>query len=71
MRRNIHPLIAGLIASAEALRNSAQPSQLPLINRYQMGAFGYSGIVGTGKSRKKKSNKIHHSRMLRRKHAKK
>ena len=27
-------------------------------------------IVGTGKSRKKKSNKIHNSRMLKRKHAK-
>ena len=35
------------------------------------GFYRYSGIVGNGKSRKKKTNKLHRSRMLKRKHAKK
>jgi len=68
MRRNlIHPLIAMML-------HSASQSKIPhhdVASPYQMSSFGYSGIVGNGKGRKKKSNKLHHSRMLKRKHAKK
>jgi len=69
MRRNlIHPLIAMMLAGANSTKRDFPT---PSIRSYQMSSFGYSGIVGSGKGRKKKSNKLHHSRMLKRKHAKK
>lgn len=45
--------------------------EIPFIGYFSPKPSGIHGIVGTGKCRKKKQNRIHRSRMLRRKHAKK
>lgn len=75
MRKAILMLHAATMAmiSANSDKNALTVSRYKpvYIPSHMMGAFGHSGIIGTGKQRKKKSNKIHDSRMLRKKHARK
>lgn len=71
--RKLHALTAAMLGHLMASStNSTYPTVPPQgIPSYMMGHFGQPMISGNGKSRKKKSNKLHRSRMLRRKHARK
>lgn len=66
---NRHPETAAILAMHAMAAN--QSTLLPFLDPYMVpyaGHYGQPMIVGNGKSRKKKSNRLHRSRMLRRKH---
>ena len=70
-------LLPLLIASGAGMHGELREApehvySMPTYMNYNVQSVsGYSGIVGNGKSRKKKTNKLHRSRMLKRKHARK
>lgn len=61
-----HPATLAILAMHAMAAN--QTALLPPVKSYMMGFYGQPMIVGNGKSRKKKSNRLHRSRMLRRMH---